>query len=413
MNIQKQISGDYSTNVQAGGDVYIGINEEKLNEILDRVISPNNDNILGVITLIERGRINQAQEQIDRLVKTKISVLAEELVDLATLQNLINTNKSNAILEKVIMLSPNKPSVLNAYALVQMDKGRTDEAEKRFIEAIKISSDDELKEKAIGNLGLLYKNVGRYKESADNLEQAIELAKKLNNNIGIIKHNNNLGACYHNMGRLDESITILKETLKEISGLIDSVDDKGKKKNLKSIQASVLTNISIAFKNKFRESHDKVLLEQAKTYLERAIDIEESLDNKGRLGRHLGNIAEIYRQLGDRENHERFINKSFLEFKNYGTLKDKLTIEMNMGLFFSEYNNYTESLIYFDSLLSNPDLYKFPKLKVLTLINASHSCIKSNQENRSKDFIREAHTLALKHNLQYEIKYIESEFTVA
>ncbi|HHQ6557088.1 TPA: tetratricopeptide repeat protein [Serratia fonticola] len=413
MNIQKQISGDNSTNVQAAGDVHIGIDEKKLEEILDRVISPNNDNILGIINLIESGRISEAQEQIDTLVETKISLLAEELVDLATLQSLIDTDKSNAILEKVIMLSPNKPSVLNVYALAQMDKGRTDEAEKIFIEAIKISSDDDIKEKAIGNLGVLYKNVGRYKEAVDNLEQAIKLAKKSNNHIGIVKHLNNLGACYHNMGKQEKSIDTLEESLTEINGLIDFADGKKENKNLKSLQACVLTNIAIAFKNKFRNSCDKTFLEQAKPYLERAIDIEESLDNIGLLGRHIGNLAEIYRLLGDRVNHEKFIKKSFSEFKSSGTLKDKLTSEMNMGLFFSQYDNHTESLVYFECLLSNPDLKKFPKLNVLTLINASRSYEQSNQKDRSKDLIIEARELALKHDLKYEVEYIESKLTIA
>lgn len=413
MNIQNQVSGDHSTNVQSAGDVYIGIDEEKLEAILDRVISPKNENNLEIISLIENGKLSQAQDQIDKLIETKISVLAEELVDLATLQSLISTEKSTAILERVMKLSPNKPSVLNAYALAQMDKGRVEEAEKSFIKAIEISSDDELREKVFGNLGVLYKNSGRYKEAADNLEKAIELAKNLNNKTGLIKHRNNLGACYHNTGLLDDSITILQDSLTNLSELIESVNNRKQKKNLKSIQACLLTNLSIALKNKFIKSHDKTLLEKAIANLERAIDIEESLDNINLLGRHFGNLAEIYRLLGDKDNHEKFINKSFLAFKETGTLKDKLTSEMNMGLFFSEYDNYAESLIYFEELLSNPDLKKFPKLNVLTLINASISYIKSDQRERSKGLISEAHTLALAHDLKYEVDYIESELTMA
>lgn len=363
MNIQKQVSGDYSTNVQAAGDVHIGINEKKLEEILGRVISPNNDNVLRIVNLIEGGEIIEAQEQIDGLVETKISLLAEDLVDLASLQSLINTDKSDAILEKVIMLCPNKPSILNVYALVQMDRGKMDEAEKKFIEAIEISRDDDVKEKAIGNLGVLYKNVGRHKEAIDNFEQAIGLAKKINHHIGIVKHRNNLGACYHNMGRQDESVTTLEEALKEINGLIDFEDGNKKKRSLKSIQASVLTNIAIALKYKFLSSGDNSFLEQAKSYLQRAIDIEESLDNVGLLGRHFGNLAGIYRLQGDRKNHEKFINKSFLAFKKYGTLKDKLTSEMNMGLFFSQCDNYTESLMHFESLLSNPNIKKISEVE--------------------------------------------------
>ncbi|GFK56682.1 tetratricopeptide repeat protein [Vibrio cholerae] len=230
MNIQKQVSGDHSTNVQAAGDVYIGIDEEKLEAILDRVISPKSENNLEIISLIESGKLSQAQDKIDKLIETKMSALAEELVDLATLQSLINTEKSTAILESVIKLSPNKPSVLNAYALALMDKGRVEEAEKSFIQAIEISSDDELKEKAIGNLGVLYKNSGKYKEAADNLEKAIELAKNLNNKVGLIKHSNNLGACYHSTERLDDSITILQESLINLSKLVESESNRKKRK---------------------------------------------------------------------------------------------------------------------------------------------------------------------------------------
>ncbi|HEM7134585.1 TPA: tetratricopeptide repeat protein [Providencia rettgeri] len=412
MNIQKQTSGDHSTNIQAAGDVHLGISEKNLEEILGRVISPNNDNISKIITLIEIGKTSQAQEQIDRLVEAKISILAEELVDLATLQSLINIDKSNVILEKALMLSPNKPRVLNVYALAQMDKGRTDEAEKIFIKALEVSDDDDIKEQIIGNLGVLYKNSGRYKEAIDNLELAIEFAKKSNQNIGLVKHLNNLGACYHNIGMQDDAITKLEESLTKINVLIDSSDEKEKKKNLKSVQASVFTNIAITLKNKYRNSNNTDFLKQSISYLERAIDIEESLDNIGLLGRHFGNLAESYRLLGDRENHEKFIKKSFSAFKKYGTQKDKLTSEMNMGLFFSHYDNHPEALMYFTNLLSNPDLKKFPKLNVLTLINTSHSYIQSNQKYRSKDLIREAHELSLMHNLKYEAEYIESNLTI-
>ncbi|MCP6133366.1 tetratricopeptide repeat protein, partial [Klebsiella pneumoniae] len=131
-----------------------------------------------------------------------------------------------AIFEKAILLSPNDPRVLNAYALAQMDQGKIDEAEKIFIEVIKISSDDDINDKVIGNLGVLYKNSGRYKEAIDNLERAIRLARKLNSHIEIVNHLNNLGACYHNVGRQDEAINTLEEALTEIKKLIDSTDEK-------------------------------------------------------------------------------------------------------------------------------------------------------------------------------------------
>lgn len=346
------------------------------------------------------------------MIETKISSLTIELADIATLQSLINTDKSNAIFEKAIMLSPNNPNILNSYALAQMDQGKIDEAEKILIEVIKISSDEDIKEKAIGNLGVLYKNTGRYKEATDNLKKAICLAKKLNNQKSIANHLNNLGACYHNTEKQDEAITTLQQALTEIKVAIDSTDDADTRKHLKSIQSNIFTNIAIAFKNKFKKSNDKAFLEQAKSYLERAIDIEESLNNIAFLGRHYGNLAEIYRLQEDRENHEKYIYKSFLAFKECGTLKDKLTSKMNTGLFFSQYENYKESLIYFDSLLSNPDITKFPRLNALTLINAANSYKNLNQEDRAKELIIEAHALSLRFDLKNEVEYIESNFTI-
>ncbi|MCP6133401.1 hypothetical protein NL393_29935, partial [Klebsiella pneumoniae] len=72
--------------------------------------------------------------------------------------------------------------------------------------------------------------------------------------------------------------------------------------------------------------------------------------------------------------------------------------------------DYTQSLMYFESLLSNPDLKKFPRLNVLTLINASYSYGNSNQKERANELMIEAHTLALKLGLQNEVEVIESAF---
>ena len=410
MKIQRQSSGDNCTNIQAARDVHVHnhVSLKLLQSTIERMERPDLKIHEDIIELIAKGEFESAQGRIDELVSRLSLKYSSELIDLAVIQRLISTEKSELLINKAKMAVPGDPNVLNVQALFLMDQGDIEEAEKKFIEAINTSNNDEIKEKIAGNLGVLYKNNGQYSKAVDSLKEAIKLATELGNDIGIIKHLNNLGACNHNIGELEHSLEILQSALEKANDIIDSTDDRKTRKIVKSIQASILTNISISLKNKFRESQDKELLEKAKLNLERAIDIEESLGNKDRLGRHYGNLAEIYRQQNDKDNHEKYAKKCFCLFEDSGTLKDRLTSKMNMGLFFSNYEEYSESLRYFEDLLSTSDLTYFPKLHVLTLINASHSYQNKGLKDCSEKLIKEAKVLAENHGLKYEIEYIDS-----
>lgn len=410
MKIQKQSSGDNCTNIQAAGDVHVHnhVSLQRLQTTIERMEQPELKIHEDIIELIEKGDFQSAQNCIDELVSNLSLKYSSELLDLAVIQRLISPEKSELLVRKAKKVAPDDPNILNIQALFLMDLGNVGEAETMFFEAINASNNDEIKEKIAGNLGVLYKNNGNYSKAVDNLKEAIKLATELRNDIGLIKHLNNLGACYHNIGEQENSLEVLQSALENSNKVIDSTEDIKTRKIVKSIQASILTNISISLKNKFRKSQDIKLLEKAKLNLERAIDIEESLGNKELLGRHYGNLAEIYRQLNDKDKHEKYVKKCFDLFESSGTLKDRLTSKMNMGLFFSDYEEYSESLRYFEELLSTSDLKNFPKLHALTLINASHSYQNIGLVGYSEKLIKEAKILAENHGLKYEVEYIDS-----
>lgn len=410
MKIQRQSSGDNCTNIQAARDVHVHnhVSLQLLQTTIARMERPDLKIHEDIIELIAKGEFESAQWRIDKLVSNLSLKYTSELLDLAVIQSLISTEKSKALINRAKNVAPDDPNVLNIQALFLMDHGNIDEAEAKLIEAINTSNTDEIKEKIAGNLGVLYKNNGKYSKAIDNFKEAIKLATELGNDIGLINHLNNLGACNHNIGELEYSLEILQSALEKANIIIDSTDNGKTRKIVKSTQASILTNISISLKNKFLESQDNELLEKAKLNLERAIDIEESLGNKELLGRHYGNLAEIYRQKNDKDNHEKYAKKCFCLFESSGTLKDRLTSKMNMGLLFSDYEDYSESLRYFEELLSNSDLKSFPKLHVLTLINASHSYRNIDLKDYSEKLIKEAKILAENHGLKCEVEYIES-----
>lgn len=410
MKRQKQSSGDNCTNIQAGGDVHVHnhVSLQCLQTTIERMEHPELKIHKDIIELIEKGDFQSAQNCIDELVSSLSLKYSSELLDLAVIQRLISPEKSELLVTRAKKVAPGDPNILNVQALFLMDLGNISEAEEMFVKAINASNNYEIKEKIAGNLGVLYKNNGNYSKAIDNLREAIKLAGKLRNDIGLIKHLNNLGACYHNIGEQENSLEVLQSALENSNEVIDLTEDIKTRKIVKSIQASILTNISISLKNKFRKSQDIELLEKAKLNLERAIDIEESLGNKELLGRHYGNLAEIYRQLNDKDKHEKYVKKCFNLFESSGTLKDRLTSKMNMGLFFSDYKEYSESLRYFGELLSTSDLKNFPKLHVLTLINASHSYQNTGLTDSSEKLIKEAKILAENHGLKYEVEYIDS-----
>lgn len=410
MKIQKQNSGDNCTNIQAGGDVHVHnhVSLQRLQTTIERMEHPELKIHEDILELIGKGDFQSAQNCIDELVSNLSLKYSSELLDLAVIQRLISPEKSELLVIKARKVAPDDPNILNVQALFLMDLGNIVEAETMFVEAINASNNDEIKEKIAGNLGVLYKNNGNYSKAIDYLREAIKLAAELRNDIGLIKHLNNLGACYHNIGEQENALEFLQSALEKSNEIIDSTEDIQTKKIVKSIQANILTNISISLKNKFRKSQNIELLEKAKLNLERAIDIEESLGNEEYLGRHYGNLAEIYRHMKDKNKHEKYVKKCFDLFERSGTLKDRLTSKVNMGLFFSDHEEYSESLIYFEELLLTSVLANFPKLHVLTLINASHSYQNTGRIDYSEKLIKEAKILATNHGLKHEVEYIDS-----
>lgn len=407
VKIQRQASGDNCTNIQAAGDVHVHnhVSQKLLQTTIERLEDPRLKAHEHIITLIENGDVEAAQANIDELVDSILIKCSSGLVDLAILQNLISSNKSKRLFEKAREMDPENPNIMNVFALSLMDEGRVGEAETCFKKAIELSSEASIIEKVNGNLGILYKNTGRYLLAIESLKCAKEMASQIGHHEGEVKHINNLGACYHNINKLNDAETELNLALSKIKIMLDSESNK---KELKSIQASILTNLAITFKNKFRENQDGIDLEKASSFLERAIDIEESLGNESMLGRHYGNIAEIYRLQENKDQHNKYVFKCYNIFERTGSSKDKLTSRMNVGLYYAQYFDYKEALKKYDELLSDENLLKFPKLNVQTLINSAVVHLKVNDESQYRSLLKRAVEIAKDHALEYELNYLKS-----
>ncbi|ECI4153519.1 tetratricopeptide repeat protein, partial [Salmonella enterica] len=270
-------------------------------------------------------------------------------------------------------------------------------------------TDNEYTFKAHGNLGVLYKNTGRIDEAIFHLERSSASSFKRIDSIIDLKSLNNLGACYHNSNRSDEAIDVLKKALTNSITFLEKSTSKNEKQDIKSLQANIYTNIAISLKNIYLKDNINQHLYDAEEYLSKAISIEETLGNDNLLGRHYGNLSAIYRLLNDNDNYKKYALLSFDIFRYHGSEKEKLVSELNEGLFYNVNKEFDKALKQFNSLLNNPNIGKYPKLKALTLINATYTYDSLDNPEKAQALIIRARDISIKHKLTREMEYIKRE----
>ncbi len=97
---------------------------------------------------------------------------------------------------------------------------RLKEAEKHYREGWRLSKRvKDKKEKlqgrsaAVGNIGLIYSDLGKPDEALNYLKEALEIHRKIGYEQGIANQLGNIGLIYHDVGKPDEALNYLKEAL--------------------------------------------------------------------------------------------------------------------------------------------------------------------------------------------------------
>ena len=157
------------------------------------------------------------------------------------------------------------------------------EAEQYFISAIEL--DDQFVE-AYANLGIVYQWMNQFEKAEEELESALELAKKSYNDPGLAYIYNLLGIFYNRTNKFSKSIRNFEKGLKLQIQLHDRFGEGKILQNMGGCYSSIQNT------NKEKD-HDK-----AKFHVEKAIEVYFLLEEELAMGNALAVLGNIYKNLG-------------------------------------------------------------------------------------------------------------------
>ena len=195
------------------------------------------------------------------------------------------------------------------------------EAEKHYIEARIISRKVNIENErlmgesvALGNIGLIYRNLGKPEEALKYLNNALEIDRKIGYEQGIANQLGNIGLIYSDLGKPEEALKYFNDAL-EIHRKI------GYEQGI----ANQLGNIGLIYSGLGK-------LEEALKYHNDALEIDRKIGYEQGIASDLGNIGVIYRNLGKPEEALKYLNESLVIFKRVGAQREIGIAENNISI---------------------------------------------------------------------------------
>ncbi|MEN5259278.1 MULTISPECIES: tetratricopeptide repeat protein [unclassified Pseudomonas] len=417
---QTQQSGAGSYNNQAGRDLTINHIDlppellQQFNHALNNIRNSADSEKKNILLLLERQEFSKAEAALDALLTERKSSYAQELLEIAELYLPLNKEKSKLCYEQAAQAGQDNPELLNKYAIYLMNTGKLDEAHTVFDLLLAMSHcDDKVRELALGNRGVLYKNQGKWQEAISYLRQAQVLSIRNNNKIIETSNLNNLGACFNHMGELGEADSCLRLALEKIENLLDQPQTDPALAKLKSIQANALSNLSINKKKLFLQSARSAYLDEAEQLLKRAIDINQSSGNKSFLIRHHGNLANIYKLQEQYEKMHRHLEKARVLSISHGTLKDKLTVQVNLAEAYHKEHKHQQALQTYENCFANEKILEFRQLTATALSGLADVHRALDEEPQANHCAAQASALFAELGFSSEVERIRKDFPMS
>ncbi|PNG35707.1 hypothetical protein A1348_29515 [Pseudomonas protegens] len=367
-----------------------------------------------ILLLLERQEFSKAEAALDALLTQRKSSYAQELLEIAELYLPLNKEKSGLCYAQAAQAGQDNPELLNKYAIYLMNTGKLDEAHTVFDLLLAMSHcDDKVRELALGNRGVLYKNQGKWQEAISYLRQAQVLSIRNNNKIIETSNLNNLGACFNHTGELSEAGSCIQLALEKIESLLDQPQTDPDLAKLKSIQANALSNLAINKKKLFLQSARSAYLDEAEQLLKRAIDIDQSSGNKSFLIRHHGNLANIYKLQEQYEKMHRHLEKARVLSISHGTLKDKLTVQVNLAQAYYQEHNHRQALQTYENCFANENILEFRQLTATALSGLADVHRALHEEPQANHCAAQARALFAELGSSSEVERIRKDYPMA
>ena len=192
------------------------------------------------------------------------------------------------------------------------------------------------------NIGLSHYAIGDYPKALANYITAIKLYKQDNNKAGEAASIGNIGMVYYNEGNYEKSLEydslamVLDEKINNQIGIATHVGNMG---NAYMFRATV-------YKNKGMTKEMEIMYAKAMESLTLAYEIHKKLNNKDGMALQIGNMANLYYDLGDIKKTIEYYDKAL---KICEETDDKVGMSRqygNMGWIFFEAKDYTKAIEY-------------------------------------------------------------------
>ncbi|MCK4469195.1 MAG: tetratricopeptide repeat protein [Desulfobacterales bacterium] len=210
-------------------------------------------------------------------------------------------------------------------------------AAKKWEEALRIFEQNNFKKgisAAIGNLGIVYANLGQYQKALRFYEKALAIDREFGDRKGEGNNLTNIGVVYWNLGQYQKALRFYEKALaiqREIG------DRKG--------EGGALTNIGIVYWNLGQ-------YQKALSHYEKALAIKREIGDRKGEGNNLTNIGIVYWNLGQYQKALSHYEKALAIKREIGDRKGEGGALGNIGIVYKNLGQYQKALAYYEKALA-------------------------------------------------------------
>lgn len=225
-------------------------------------------------------------------------------------------------------------AILNLIGLSRGKSGATRDAEKTYLEVIKIAEQAKIEDAlavAYGNIGVVYYILGELRKALEYFEEALKINEKIGNLEGQASQLGNIGIVHYSLGKLRNALEYYEKSL----GVAEQIGNK-------KVQAQILGNIGVTYAT--LDEPQKAL-----GYQQKALGLAEKIGNLEIQAKALGNIGIVNQSLGEPHKVFEYLEKALEINEKIGNLEGQAEGLVNIGVAYGNKGDHQKALDYFQS----------------------------------------------------------------
>jgi class 3 adenylate cyclase len=223
---------------------------------------------------------------------------------------------------------------------------------------------------AYKNIGITYYGQGKKDLVLENWNKSLELYKSIKDSSGIANLMSNIGAVYMNEGDDVKAAEYYMNSL----AIAEKINDKLR-------IASVLNNMGSVY------NHKPATKPKALEYYLRSLPLSEELNDKNAIGTTSANIGEIYLEQGKNDSAVYFFNKSLEAHANTEKVAQALN---DLGTVNDSLKNYEKALMYHKMADSIGQKYSNVRYQIMAQLGIAHIYFKTKNIQKAEAAYKKA-----------------------